>query len=1026
MKDLKHYFVSPKGDIKDAESDIITNNSSSCREAVTRKLNSIKDKASNGIVSGHSKKKKRKRLESGDFDDEKSADIENVSSTIIENKVSPHLEKKKKTNVLKRSNKKNLPEVLTDSVVDVSSSTPELPKKKKLAESDIIKKSKTRRKSDRNLKTEDNTSLLDDSLKEEKLNKVNSRNEKKVSLKSEKGKRDSNSSKENSICNSESEDKDLATPDNNKSLLNYFCKVDKLPEIEERPRIIKVEAMVHVPSDGGSTKFTPKSLRKRKGGKKKDLKIDYDLITLEGTESMEVTESGEVLQKFSHVEDISDMSQKSSTVECIGITEPTKEEVLEVKISSDEQDDIVKERKKRKLETDQEEKLSKKKPAIAESDVIFVKKFQKEKPTVKSDETDQEEKHPKKKPAVAESDVIFVKEFQKEMPKVKSDETDQEEKVSKKKLAITESNVIFVKEFQKEKPKVKSDGTLASFFLLGKKPSSLTSEQKTAKKQFLSSGTPDPIKRITATLSNAQGKEAPFPDKSHVLQKDRMNIMWNLFPIKHNYCKDKEAFGNPEWSSILPSQLKFTKKVACEVQSSNPTSFKDLKKELNLYPINCWYKELKRLRKGKENSMWTERYRPHLSSTFLANTRNICKLKGWLSELKQNSRADSCESSSDEFVKDNDKDSIDRKTVTLLSGLPGTGKTAAVYAIAKEIGYHVLEINASYYRSGKRIFNEFSEAMQSHKVGVSKLNFSKVKKKSEDPKRSLILVEDADLLFEDDEGFVSTLINLAAGTKRPIILIVNNTQVKHLNKLLNLCHASLQFTPPSQDRLGSWLRTVSVVEGFNICPIKAAELASMQDIRKSLLQLQFSQEKISSRKSDLEESIWEKIGEYNLHQAKERKKIKRHISSLATLDIIRQNKKNKGIDKPYWQSYPVDSTLTRECEESPEGSYLDDYESYFLKLMNVKPESRKFQPPECPRILNEIEKTAFSMTNILSRRNNALDYWPSFRQISRNEAHRLASHTKRNNRYFNYLSSVGISGPPDFIQTLPTTFGSTP
>ncbi|CAH1400418.1 unnamed protein product [Nezara viridula] len=954
MKDLKHYFVSPKGDIKDAESDIITNNSSSCREAVTRKLNSIKDKASNGIVSGHSKKKKRKRLESGDFDDEKSADIENVSSTIIENKVSPHLEKKKKTNVLKRSNKKNLPEVLTDSVVDVSSSTPELPKKKKLAESDIIKKSKTRRKSDRNLKTEDNTSLLDDSLKEEKLNKVNSRNEKKVSLKSEKGKRDSNSSKENSICNSESEDKDLATPDNNKSLLNYFCKVDKLPEIEERPRIIKVEAMVHVPSDGGSTKFTPKSLRKRKGGKKKDLKIDYDLITLEGTESMEVTESGEVLQKFSHVEDISDMSQKSSTVECIGITEPTKEEVLEVKISSDEQDDIVKERKKRKLETD------------------------------------------------------------------------QEEKVSKKKLAITESNVIFVKEFQKEKPKVKSDGTLASFFLLGKKPSSLTSEQKTAKKQFLSSGTPDPIKRITATLSNAQGKEAPFPDKSHVLQKDRMNIMWNLFPIKHNYCKDKEAFGNPEWSSILPSQLKFTKKVACEVQSSNPTSFKDLKKELNLYPINCWYKELKRLRKGKENSMWTERYRPHLSSTFLANTRNICKLKGWLSELKQNSRADSCESSSDEFVKDNDKDSIDRKTVTLLSGLPGTGKTAAVYAIAKEIGYHVLEINASYYRSGKRIFNEFSEAMQSHKVGVSKLNFSKVKKKSEDPKRSLILVEDADLLFEDDEGFVSTLINLAAGTKRPIILIVNNTQVKHLNKLLNLCHASLQFTPPSQDRLGSWLRTVSVVEGFNICPIKAAELASMQDIRKSLLQLQFSQEKISSRKSDLEESIWEKIGEYNLHQAKERKKIKRHISSLATLDIIRQNKKNKGIDKPYWQSYPVDSTLTRECEESPEGSYLDDYESYFLKLMNVKPESRKFQPPECPRILNEIEKTAFSMTNILSRRNNALDYWPSFRQISRNEAHRLASHTKRNNRYFNYLSSVGISGPPDFIQTLPTTFGSTP
>lgn len=302
MKDLKHYFISPKGDIKNAESNIITNNSSSCREAVAHKLNAVKDITSSGTVTGHSKKKKRKRIESGDFD-EKSADIENVSSSAKENKV---YETKKKTNVLKRSNKKNLPEVLTDSVVEVSCSTPQLSKKKKLAESDSIKKSKTRRKSDRNPKTEEeNTSLLDHSFKEDNLisnvNSKDSRSEKKVVLKSERSKRDSNSSKENSVC-SEGEDKELSTPDNNKSLLNYFSKVDKLPEIEERPRIIKVEAMVHVPSSGGSAKSTPKALRKRKSSKKKDLKIDYDLITLEGTESMEIDESVESLHKLSQVE----------------------------------------------------------------------------------------------------------------------------------------------------------------------------------------------------------------------------------------------------------------------------------------------------------------------------------------------------------------------------------------------------------------------------------------------------------------------------------------------------------------------------------------------------------------------------------------------------------------------------------------------------------------------------------------------------------------------------------------------------
>lgn len=39
-----------------------------------------------------------------------------------------------------------------------------------------------------------------------------------------------------------------------------------------------------------------------------------------------------------------------------------------------------------------------------------------------------------------------------------------------------------------------------------------------------------------------------------------------------------------------------------------------------------------------------------------------------------------------------------------------------------------------------------------------------------------------------------------------------------------------------------------------------------------------------------EVSIWEKIGEYDFRLVNERKKWKRHMQSLATLDIIRQNK----------------------------------------------------------------------------------------------------------------------------------------
>lgn len=47
----------------------------------------------------------------------------------------------------------------------------------------------------------------------------------------------------------------------------------------------------------------------------------------------------------------------------------------------------------------------------------------------------------------------------------------------------------------------------------------------------------------------------------------------------------------------------------------------------------------------------------------------------------------------------------------LLCGPPGAGKTAAVYAAAQELGFHVLEVNASVARTGAQL----------HKVGAQLL-----------------------------------------------------------------------------------------------------------------------------------------------------------------------------------------------------------------------------------------------------------------------------------------------------------------
>ena len=49
-------------------------------------------------------------------------------------------------------------------------------------------------------------------------------------------------------------------------------------------------------------------------------------------------------------------------------------------------------------------------------------------------------------------------------------------------------------------------------------------------------------------------------------------------------------------------------------------------------------------------------------------------------------------------------------------GPNGIGKTATVYALAHEMGFKVLELNASSTRSGRQVLANLREATQSHSV----------------------------------------------------------------------------------------------------------------------------------------------------------------------------------------------------------------------------------------------------------------------------------------------------------------------
>ncbi|XP_039572365.1 ATPase family AAA domain-containing protein 5 [Passer montanus] len=143
----------------------------------------------------------------------------------------------------------------------------------------------------------------------------------------------------------------------------------------------------------------------------------------------------------------------------------------------------------------------------------------------------------------------------------------------------------------------------------------------------------------------------------------------------------------------------------------------------------------------KEDMLWTEKYQPQDSSELVGNKKEIERLHSWLKEWKK--RADLEEkrnqkrekedkeqedSLSSLDFKDSKSDTDEETTLcntVLITGPPGVGKTAAVYACAQELGFKIFEVNASCQRSGRQILSQLKEATQSHQVDKKGVNAHK-------------------------------------------------------------------------------------------------------------------------------------------------------------------------------------------------------------------------------------------------------------------------------------------------------------
>ena len=122
----------------------------------------------------------------------------------------------------------------------------------------------------------------------------------------------------------------------------------------------------------------------------------------------------------------------------------------------------------------------------------------------------------------------------------------------------------------------------------------------------------------------------------------------------------------------------------------------------------------------KPSQLWVEKYKPTTTKGIIgqqSDKSNMKKLQAWLRGWeKHHGKNASGKPSSKPPPWGASKDDGAWAKAVLLSGPPGVGKTTTSYLVAKEMGYEVMETNASDTRSKKRLDTEISDALSSKSV----------------------------------------------------------------------------------------------------------------------------------------------------------------------------------------------------------------------------------------------------------------------------------------------------------------------
>ena len=190
--------------------------------------------------------------------------------------------------------------------------------------------------------------------------------------------------------------------------------------------------------------------------------------------------------------------------------------------------------------------------------------------------------------------------------------------------------------------------------------------------------------------------------------------------------------------------------------------------------------------------------------------------------------------------------SREKKNSALVYGQSGTGKTCSVYAIANELGYEVIEVNASEFRNAEQI---------NLKVGNA------IKQRSLFAGGKIILVDEIDgLSGHEDRGGIQAITKLMEDSTYPIIMTATNPFDNKFSSLRSKSNL-IEFRQLDYLSIFKILKRICEHEkiGYDEEILKAFSRRSGGDARASINDLQL----LTQNKKELTKESLEELAERN-------------------------------------------------------------------------------------------------------------------------------------------------------------------